>query len=100
MRTNTPFARPAIIATLGAALALAACDQAADTETDAMEEADAMISDNADAPIMGEEIEEAVPGIEEAAPEGDTPNTADLGEEENIEVAEEGDLYEEGASEE
>ena len=35
--------------------------------------------------VSGDEISEAVPGVEEAYPEGDTPNTADLDSESDAE---------------
>lgn len=84
MITRTLFTRLPLAAALGASLALGACaetadDGPADTAGESIEgvaEGDA---------LTGEEVEEAVPGIEEADPEGETGNTADLGDPDNVE---------------
>lgn len=95
MNTRTPLTRLPIIAALGASLALAACageaeDTAADT-TEATDGVDGVVENDA---LSGEEIEEAVPGVEDATPEGDTPNTADVADQENLEVTDDADGYE------
>ncbi len=78
-------------AVAGLSLSLAACAGEADDDADedsAAELDDAMMAN--DAPTDGE-IAEAVPGVEDVDTEGETPNTAELDEDENIETADVGD---------
>nr|WP_298931417.1 hypothetical protein [uncultured Erythrobacter sp.] len=90
MNTRTVFARLPLAAALGVGLTLSACgapadDGPADTAGESIEgvaEGDA---------LTGEEIEEAVPGIEGAQPEGETGNTADLGDPANVEYTDDPD---------
>ena len=92
MRTPRILNRPrmALIAALSAPLALAACEEPAEPEVDPAQPDESMIMESPDEPLTGQEIEEAVPGIEDVTPEGDTPNTADLSDEENLDVTEDG----------
>ena len=88
MRTSrlTPLALAAALA-----LPIAACSPAADEgdSDDAIgESVDGVAEGDA---LSGEEIEEAVPGVTDAAPEGATGNTADLGDPSNVEYTEEGE---------
>ncbi|MBV7258858.1 hypothetical protein [Erythrobacter crassostreae] len=86
MNTRTLFDRLPLVAVLGAGLTLAACgapesDGPADTAGESIEgvaEGDA---------LTGAEIEEAVPGVEDANPEGETGNTANLGDPANVEYS-------------
>ncbi len=65
----------ALTTPLALAFALAACGEPAETGEDDLPDPEiAAEPDN----VTDEEIEEAVPGIEEAYSEGDTPNTADI----------------------
>ncbi|MHA7820893.1 MAG: hypothetical protein ACX930_14695 [Erythrobacter sp.] len=90
MRTQLP----AIAAALTASLALAACTaEPAPTGEDDLPET--QIDGDPDA-ISGEAIEEAVPGVEEASPEGETSTTADLQEAENAEYTDVGEPPEAG----
>ncbi len=94
MRKLTTSKSPALIAALGVSLTLAACggaadDTAAEGEPAEMQGIEQAIEANDT--VTGAEIEEAVPGVEGAAPEGDTPNTADLDEPENINTNEIGE---------
>lgn len=88
MKTRTPFTHLPIIAALSASLSLAAC--AGETEAISEEDAAENASIVEDEAPSGDEIAEAVPGVEDADPEGTSPNTMNLGEEENIETVEEG----------
>ena len=95
MNTRIPFTRLPALAVISASLALAACAGEAE---DAAEEADA-IGESIDGvaegdALDGEEITEAVPGVVEAEPEGETPNTADLSDQENAEYTDDADGYE------
>jgi len=60
-------------------------------ETDTTETEGAMVAPADGADLTGEEITEAVPGVEAADPEGDTSNTADLQEPGNAEYSDVGD---------
>lgn len=85
LMTKTPFALAAV-----AALTLSACtaeSESANAGADDLPETP--IGDDPEA-ISDDEIVEAVPGVEGADAEGDTGNTADLGEEENAEFGEPG----------
>lgn len=88
MRTLSKFARPAALTAMAAALALSACGEAPETgDDDAMAEGDAMMAGEGDDALTGEEISEAVPGVDGADPESGMAATADLDDEEDLEVA-------------
>ena len=76
-----PLSATLVTAITAASFTLAGC--AAETEQPVDETETAMEAD--DGALSGAEIEEAAPGIEDAQPEGETGNTADLGEPENVE---------------
>ncbi len=94
MRKRINSKSPALITALGLSLTLAACSGAADDTAAEAEPAEMQGIEEAieaNDTVTGAEIEEAVPGVEGAAPEGDTPNTADLEEPENLNTNEIGE---------
>ncbi|MBD2842935.1 hypothetical protein [Erythrobacter rubeus] len=89
MRTTFKPIAAVMTAFSAASFALAACTaETADPAADAGETAAAPADNDA---LTGAEIEQAVPGIEDADPEGETGVTADLGEEENVEYTDDAD---------
>lgn len=67
------------------ALGVGACASEDDSVNAGTDDRPDIVGEPATNDITGEQIEEAVPGIEEANPDGTSPNTADLGDEENAE---------------
>ncbi|MBV7265275.1 hypothetical protein [Erythrobacter ani] len=89
MTTRFPLTAKLMTAATAASFALAACTAETDDRT---ADTDAGVTAPAEgADLTGAEIEQAVPGIEDADPEGDTGVTADLGEEENVEYTDDPD---------
>ncbi len=86
MRNPSFVTRSATAAALALSLGLAACAGEAPEASDDADSVETIETDMEADAISDEAIEEAVPGIEDADAEGDTPNTADLDDQENLEV--------------
>ncbi len=92
MQTRNSLVRFSAFAATGAAISLAACSAPADDgPADTAGESIEGVAEGE--PLTGAEIEEAVPGIENAEPEGETGNTANLGEPENVEYTDDAEEY-------
>ncbi|MBX7481931.1 hypothetical protein [Qipengyuania qiaonensis] len=83
------FRPRSLVAAIALPIAICACS------SDAPEPAEEPELGDTGSDITGPEIEEAVPGVEAAAPEGETPNTAGFEDGENAEYAEPDDPEEE-----
>ena len=75
-----------LLATVTLPFALGACDS---RESEPVEAPETTAAPDTGTGITNEQIEEAVPGVENVDAEGDTPNTADLRDSENVDPVEE-----------
>lgn len=75
----------ALTTPLALALALAACAGESEGANAGEDDLPESMVETEEGDVTGEEIADAVPGIEEADPEGDTPNTAGINSEEDAE---------------